>query len=233
MSQHDEYAAMMDWINYAWPVLQIIGIDIVLSGDNAVVIALACRALPENQRMKAVVAGALLAVALRVIFTLMTAQLLGLPWLKLVGGILLLYVAIKLMIPEEEELNISAHDTLWKAIQTILIADAVMSLDNVVAIAAAAKGNWNLILFGLALSIPLVVFGSQLVMKMMHRFPWLVWAGAALLGYVAAEIMIDDPLIASYFKAPVMHYGALVAGVAIVLAVGFFLRGKKLSAAKV
>ncbi len=220
---------MMDFINYAWPVLQIIGINIVLSGDNAVVIALACRSLPENQRNKAVIIGALAAVGLRIIFTFMTAQLLDLPWVKLIGGFLLFYIAIKLMIPEDEDPNITAHDTLWKAIQTIAIADIVMSLDNVIAIAAAAKGNWNLILLGLAISIPLVIFGSQIIMKMMHRFPWLVWAGAALLGYVAAEIMIEDPLIASYFKSAIMHYGALVVGVGIVMAAGFYLRRRKLS----
>jgi YjbE family integral membrane protein len=220
---------MMDFISYAWPVLEIIGINIVLSGDNAVVIALACRSLPEHQRNKAVIAGALAAVGLRIIFTFMAAQLLELPWVKLIGGVLLFYIAIKLMIPEDDDPNIAAHDTLWKAIQTIAIADVVMSLDNVVAIAAAAKGNWNLILLGLAISIPLVVFGSQIIMKMMHRFPWLVWAGAALLGYVAAEIMIEDPLIAAYFKSAVMHYGALIAGVGIVMAVGFYLRQKKLS----
>jgi YjbE family integral membrane protein len=221
---------MMDFISYAWPVLEIIGINIVLSGDNAVVIALACRSLPEHQRNKAVIAGALAAVGLRIIFTFMAAQLLELPWVKLIGGVLLFYIAIKLMIPEDDDPNIAAHDTLWKAIQTIAIADVVMSLDNVVAIAAAAKGNWNLILLGLAISIPLVVFGSQIIMKMMHRFPWLVWAGAALLGYVAAEIMIEDPLIASFFKSAIMHYGALIAGVGIVMAVGFYLRQKKLSA---
>ncbi|MFM9974464.1 MAG: TerC family protein [Beijerinckiaceae bacterium] len=220
---------MMDFINYAWPVLQIIGINIVLSGDNAVVIALACRSLPENQRNKAVIIGALAAVGLRIIFTFMTAQLLDLPWVKLIGGLLLFYIAIKLMIPEDEDPNIAAHDTLWKAIQTIAIADIVMSLDNVIAIAAAAKGNWNLILLGLAISIPLVIFGSQIIMKMMHRFPWLVWAGAALLGYVAAEIMIEDPLIASYFMSAIMHYGALVVGVGIVMAAGFYLMRKKLS----
>jgi YjbE family integral membrane protein len=221
---------LTEWINYAWPVLQIIGVNIVLSGDNAVVIALACRSLPDHQRTKAVLIGAFAAVALRIVFTFMAASLLELPWVKLISGLLLLYIAIKLMIPEDDDPNITAHDNLWKAIQTIAIADVVMSLDNVVAIAAAAKGNWNLILLGLAISIPLVVFGSQIIMKMMHRFPWLVWAGAALLGYVAAEIMIEDSLIAAYFKSSFMHYGALVAGVAIVLAVGFFLRGKKLAA---
>jgi YjbE family integral membrane protein len=218
---------LTEWINYAWPLLQIIGINIVLSGDNAVVIALACRSLPEHQRSKAVIAGALAAVGLRILFTFVAVELLHLPWLKLIGGILLFYIAVKLLIPEDDDPNIAAHDTLWKAIQTIAIADIVMSLDNVIAIAAVAKGSWNLILIGLAISIPLVVFGSQLIMKLMHRYTWVVWAGAALLGYVAAEIMIEDPLVSAYFKSAVMHYGALIAGVALVLGAGYYMRNKK------
>jgi YjbE family integral membrane protein len=220
-----------EWVNYAWPLLQIIGINIVLSGDNAVVIALACRSLPDEQRNKAVMAGAAAAVILRIIFTFVAVELLHLPWLKLVGGVLLFYIAIKLLLPEDDNPNIKAHDNLWKAIQTIAIADIVMSLDNVIAIAAVAKGNWNLILVGLAISIPLVVFGSQIIMKLMHKFTWLVWAGAALLGYVAAEIMIEDPLVSAYFKSGIMHYGALIAGVALVLGAGYYARNNHKAAA--
>jgi YjbE family integral membrane protein len=165
----------MDIASYFLPTLQIIWINILLSGDNAVVIALACRSLPDHQRNKAVLAGALAAVGLRVIFTVVATEMLGLPWVKLIGGLLLFYIAIKLMIPEDEDPEIAAHNSLWKAIQTIAIADVVMSLDNVIAIAAAAKGNWGLIIFGLIVSVPLVVFGSQIIMKMMSRFPWLVW----------------------------------------------------------
>ncbi len=219
----------MDIASFFLPALQIIWINILLSGDNAVVIALACRSLPDHQRNKAVLAGALAAVGLRVIFTVVATEMLGLPWVKLIGGLLLFYIAIKLMIPEDEDPEIAAHNSLWKAIQTIAIADVVMSLDNVIAIAAAAKGNWGLIIFGLIVSVPLVVFGSQIIMKMMSRFPWLVWAGAGLLGYVAADIMIEDPSIAHYFHGEVMKWLAKFAGVAIVLGVGFFLRNKTLA----
>jgi YjbE family integral membrane protein len=219
----------MDIASYFLPALQIIWINILLSGDNAVVIALACRSLPDHQRNKAVLAGALAAVGLRVIFTVVATEMLGLPWVKLIGGLLLFYIAIKLMIPEDEDPEIAAHNSLWKAIQTIAIADVVMSLDNVIAIAAAAKGNWGLIIFGLIVSVPLVVFGSQIIMKMMSRFPWLVWAGAGLLGYVAADIMIEDPSIAHYFHSEAMKWAAKIAGVAVVLGVGFFLRNKTLA----
>lgn len=222
----------MDLMSYFLPAMEIVWINILLSGDNAVVIALACRSLPEHQRNKAVMAGALAAVALRIVFTLVATEMLSLPWVKLIGGLLLFYIAIKLMIPEDEDTDIAAHSSLWKSIQTIAIADIVMSLDNVIAIAAAAKGNWNLIIFGLVVSLPLVVFGSQLIMKLMSRFPWLVWAGAGLLGYIAADIMIEDPSIAHLFHGTVAHWAAKIAGVVIVLGVGFALRHKKLEANK-
>jgi YjbE family integral membrane protein len=208
--------------------LEIIWVNILLSGDNAVVIALACRSLPDGQRQKAVLLGAGAAVVLRIIFTLMTTALLGLPYVKLIGGLLLLWIAIKLIVPEDEDPNIAAHSSLWKAVQTVAIADVVMSLDNVIAIAAVAKGNWNLIIFGLILSIPLVIFGSQLIMKIMHRYPVVVWLGAALLGYVAAEIMIEDTLVAGLFAGKYSHWIAEALGVFIVLFVGFILRRKKL-----
>lgn len=204
--------------------LEIVWVNILLSGDNAVVIALACRSLPEHQRNKAVMIGALAAVALRIVFTLVTTQLLTLPYVKLIGGVLLFWIAIKLLVPEDEDPDIAAHSSLWKAVQTVAIADVVMSLDNVIAIAAVAKGNWNLIIFGLIVSIPLVIFGSQLIMSMMTRYPILVWAGAALLGYVAAEIMIEDPSIEAYFTSVPMHWGALLAGVALVIAGGLWFR---------
>jgi YjbE family integral membrane protein len=208
--------------------LEIIWVNILLSGDNAVVIALACRSLPDGQRQKAVMLGAAAAVILRIIFTLMTTALLGLPWVKLIGGLLLLWIAIKLLVPEDEDPEIAAHNNLWKAVQTVAIADVVMSLDNVIAIAAVAKGNWNLIIFGLLVSIPLVVFGSQLIMKIMNRYPIVVWLGAALLGYVAAEIMIEDTVVAGMFAGKYAHWIAEALGVFIVLFLGFLFRRKKL-----
>ena len=208
--------------------LEIIWVNILLSGDNAVVIALACRSLHEGQRQKAVLLGAGAAVVLRIIFTLMTTALMGLPWVKLIGGLVLLWIAIKLLVPEDEDPEIAAHNSLWKAVQTVAIADVVMSLDNVIAIAAVAKGNWNLIIFGLLVSIPLVVFGSQLILKIMDRYPLVVWAGAALLGYVAAEIMIEDSVVAGLFAGKYAHWIAEALGVFIVLFLGFLFRRKKL-----
>jgi YjbE family integral membrane protein len=158
----------------------------------------------------------------------MTTALLGLPWVKLIGGLLLLWIAIKLLVPEDEDPEIAAHNNLWKAVQTVAIADVVMSLDNVIAIAAVAKGNWSLIIFGLLVSIPLVVFGSQLIMKIMHRYPIVVWLGAALLGYVAAEIMIEDTVVAGLFAGKYAHWIAEALGVFIVVFLGFLFRRKKL-----
>ena len=206
--------------------LQIIWVNILLSGDNAVVIALACRSLPDSQRNKAVMLGAAAAVVLRIIFTLMTTALLGLPWVKLVGGLILLWIAIKLMVPEDEDPDVAAHNNLWRAVQTVAIADVVMSLDNVIAIAAVAKGDWALIVFGLLVSIPLVVFGSQIIMMVMNRFPVIVWLGAALLGYVAAEIIIKDDMVAPWFGTSQAQWFAEALGVFIVVFVGFLLRRK-------
>jgi YjbE family integral membrane protein len=162
-----------------------------------VVIALATRSLPEAQRRIAVIGGSAAAVALRVAFCLVITTLLQIPYLKVVGGLLLLYIGVKLVMPESEshEGGIAAKSHVWGAIRTILIADAVMSLDNVVAIAAAAHGSALLIAFGLAISIPLIVFGSQIVLRFLNRFPILVVLGGGLLGWIAAEIMVSDPFV--------------------------------------
>ena len=161
------------------------------------VIALATRSLPEAQRRFAVIGGSAAAVALRVAFCLVITTLLQIPYLKVVGGLLLLYIGVKLVMPESEshEGGIAAKPHVWGAIRTILIADAVMSLDNVVAIAAAAHGSTLLIAFGLAISIPLIVFGSQIVLRFLNRFPILVVLGGGLLGWIAAEIMVSDPFV--------------------------------------
>ena len=161
------------------------------------VIALATRSLPEAQRRFAVIGGSAAAVALRVGFCLVITTLLQIPYLKVVGGLLLLYIGVKLVMPESEshEGGIAAKSHVWGAIRTILIADAVMSLDNVVAIAAAAHGSALLIAFGLAISIPLIVFGSQIVLRFLNRFPILVVLGGGLLGWIAAEIMVSDPFV--------------------------------------
>ena len=178
-------------------LLRIMGIDLLLSGDNAVVIALASRSLPEAQRRMAVIGGSAAAVVLRVFFCLVVVSLLQVPYLKVVGGLLLLYIGVKLVIPESEAdgNGITAKSNVWAAIRTILIADAVMSLDNVVAISAAAHGSVLLIAIGLVISIPLIVLGSQFVLRVLNRFPILVVLGGGLLGWVAGEIIVSDPAV--------------------------------------
>lgn len=177
-------------------LLEITGINILLSGDNAVVIALASRALPPHQRNAAVLGGSAGAIALRIFFCLIVIWLLSIPYLKLIGGLLLLYIGVKLLVPEEEAgEGIDAKSSLWAAMQTIILADAVMSLDNVVAIAAAAHGSTLLIVLGLLISVPLIIFGSQLVLKLLVRVPLLVTAGGGLLGWIAGEIIVSDPAV--------------------------------------
>lgn len=177
-----------------WMALfQIVAIDIVLSGDNAVVIALACRNLNPEQRRKGIVWGVAGAVILRVVLTAFAALVMGLPWLKLVGGLLLLWIGVKLLLPEDEGgHDIAAAGHLWGAVRTIIVADFVMSLDNVIGVAGAAHGSLFLLLFGLALSIPLVVWSSQLILHWMERWPVIVVLGGGLLGYVAGQMMLTD-----------------------------------------
>lgn len=179
-------------------LLEITGINILLSGDNAVVIALASRALPPHQRNAAVLGGSAGAIALRIFFCLIVVWLLSIPFLKLIGGLLLLYIGVKLLVPEEEGGEVAAKGSLWGAMQTIILADAVMSLDNVVAIAAAAHGSNLLIVLGLLISVPLIIFGSQLVLKLLERVPLLVTAGGGLLGWIAGEIIAGDPVMESW-----------------------------------
>jgi YjbE family integral membrane protein len=181
---------------YAVQVLRIVGIDIVLAGDNAVVIALACRSLPPRQRTLGIILGAAAAILLRVLFTLVVQQLLDIHLLKLVGGLILLWIAVKLLIAEEaSEDSVRSGSSLWEAVRIVAIADMVMSLDNVLAIAAAAHGDPNLIIFGLLVSIPLVVGGATLITGLLTRYPMLVWAGAALLGWVAGELIATEPVL--------------------------------------
>ena len=189
-------AATAFWL----PLLEIIWIDILLSGDNAVVIALACRSLPEGQRTLGIMLGSGVAVALRVVFTVLVVELLGLPFVKIVGGVLLLWIAVRLAGAEEPQKEVRPANTLWSAIRIIAVADAVMSLDNMIAVAAAAKGSKFLILLGLALSIPLLVFGSTLVLALLNRFPVLVWAGAGLLGWIAGDLIGTDPDLAAWLR---------------------------------
>ena len=186
-----------------WVALgKIMWINILLSGDNALVIAMACRGLPPRQRFWGMILGAGVAVFLRIIFTGIVVTLMALPFLKLVGGVALLFIAAKLLVPEpegESETDAAAH--LWAAVQIVAIADIVMSLDNVIAVAAAANGSIPLLVIGLAISVPLIVAGAALIMALLTRLPALVWAGAGLLGWVAGEVMATDPAVVPHLRA--------------------------------
>ena len=216
-------------------LLQIIGVNIVLSGDNAVVIALAARGLPAHQQKKAVLWGSGAAVVMRIVLTIVAVEMLRLPYLKLIGAALLLWIAVKLLIPEEEDDGDGeVSSSMASAIKTILIADLAMSLDNVIAVAAAAKGSTLLLIIGLAISIPIVVFASQLLLKLMDRFPMIITLGAALLGWVAGEMAITDNAVKDWIDANValLHYVAPAAGAAIVVVLGKWFAARAERAAR-
>jgi YjbE family integral membrane protein len=212
-------------------VLEIILINILLSGDNAVVIALACRNLPDKLRRQGILWGVLGAIILRVILTYFAMSLLNYPWLKLIGAVLLIWIGIKLIVGDEHaEHEVKSSNRLISAIWTILIADLVMSLDNVMAVTAAAKGDLSLIIFGLVISIPLVIFGSQIIMRLIERLPWLVPAGGGLLGYIAGDLATDDPVVAPWIElqAPIVDWLAPFIGIAVVVIPGLWLaRGRR------
>jgi YjbE family integral membrane protein len=201
-------------------VLEIIMINILLSGDNAVVIALACRNLTRRQRRRGIFWGVLGAIVLRIVLTFFAMSLLANPYLKLIGGALLLWIGVKLIAEEEGgEHDVKASDRLLAAVWTIIVADLVMSLDNVMGVAAAAKGSGPLIVFGLIVSIPIVVLGSQVIMRLTARFPILVLAGGGLLGYIAGEMMVEDPAVAPWIAANVSQIAGLAPGAGFVLVV--------------
>lgn len=209
--------------SFFWVTLaQIIMINIVLSGDNAVVIALASRSLPPKQQKQAILFGSFGAIILRIILTFFAVYLLGLPWLKIIGAVLLFWIGIKMLIPEDGEENLDGHEHLWAAVKTIIVADFVMSLDNVLGVAAAAKGNVALLVIGLAISIPLIIYGSTLILKLMTRFPIIITIGGGVLGWVAGEMMITDPVISGWVdsQAKWLHMVAPAFGALFVVAMG-------------
>jgi YjbE family integral membrane protein len=229
---------------------QIIMIDILLGGDNAVVIALACRKLPPAQRTKGIMWGTAGAIVLRVVLIFFALTLLAVPYLKIVGGLLLVWIGVKLLVPEaeDEHSNIQASDKLWAAVKTVIVADFVMSLDNVIAIAGAAQGaggdhQMPLVIFGLLVSIPIIVWGSQLVIKLMDRFPMVITVGAMLLGWIAGTMIIGDPALKDWVPTlpgdkpgtatvlPLWHYGCGIAGALLVLALGKLLAARANKAA--
>src|ERR1700690_958550 len=179
---------------------KIIWINVLLSGDNALVIAMACRALAPRQRLWGMVIGAGIAVVLLIVFTGIVARLMVLPYLKLFGGIALMVIAAKLLVPEEEGDDVTAGTSLWHAIRIVVIADIVMSLDNVIAVAAAANGQISLLILGLTVSIPMIIAGAALIMMVLDRFPILIWLGATLLGWIAGDVIATDPAV-----HPVLH----------------------------
>jgi YjbE family integral membrane protein len=218
---------------------QIIMIDILLGGDNAVVIALACRRLPDKQRTQGIIWGTAGAIVLRVILIFFALTLLAIPFLKLVGALLLLWIGVKLLLPEHEDehANIEASDKLWSAVKTVIVADFVMSLDNVIAIAGAAEGaggehKMPLVIFGLLVSIPIIVGGSRLVIRLMDRFPLIITLGAMLLGWIAGTMAVSDPAVLEYVPThpgeagampepiAVVNYSAGIVGALLVLLVG-------------
>jgi YjbE family integral membrane protein len=211
-------------------LLKIIWVNLLLSGDNAVVIAMAARSLPPKQQKLAIFWGSGAAITLRILLTVFAVAMLTLPYLKLVGGALLIWIGVQLLIPEADgEDGIQSHDNLMQAIRTILIADLVMSLDNVIGVAAAAEtappeAKLTLLILGLGISIPIVIFGSTLMLKVMERFPIVITLGAALLGWIAGEMMVTDPVVADWVKANadwlVTWHAAKIAGAALVIALG-------------
>jgi YjbE family integral membrane protein len=210
-------------------ILEIILINILLSGDNAVVIALACRTLPPRQRLWGMVVGAGVASVLLIVFTGIVATLMTLPWLKLVGSAALAWVAVKLVAPGDGggAGHVEAAAGLWRAVRIVVIADIVMSLDNVIAVAAAAKGNYLLLGLGLVVSIPIVIAGSALIMTLLERFPLLVWGGAGLLGWIAGETFASDPILLSAFGQSAidrLEIPASILGAVAVVATGLLLR---------
>jgi YjbE family integral membrane protein len=222
-------------------VLQIVFVNILLSGDNALVIAMACRSLPQRERIWGMVIGAGVAVLLRLVFTGLVGRLMLLPYLKLIGGVALIYVAAKLLVPERTDRSkVEAVAQLWRAVWIVVVADIVMSLDNVIAVAAIAQGSILLLAIGLVVSIPIILAGAALIMALIDRLPVLVWAGAGLLGWISGEVIATDPAVSRYIIAKFgeqlmqqMEFAASISGVLLVIAVGGLWRQLHLSHAHV
>lgn len=221
-------AAPEFWIG----LFKIIWVNLLLSGDNAVVIALAARSLPPRQQRQAIFWGSGAAIVLRIVLTVFAVALLTLPWLKIVGGLLLIWIGVQLLVPDEGDEDVASSDNLLVAIRTILVADLVMSLDNVIGVAAAAdtappEAKLILLILGLAISIPIIIFGSTIVLHMMERWPVIITFGGGLLGWIAGEMMVTDPVIAAWVNqhAAWLHsyYVSAAFGAALVVVIGSIL----------
>ena len=199
---------MLDFLTgeFISSLLAIIMIDLVLAGDNAILIGLAARKLPKDQQKKVIIWGAVGAIVIRIIATLLVVVILEVPGLHLIGGLLLVWIAYKLLIDEEEH-DVKPADSMWAAIKTIIIADALMGLDNVLAVAGASHGNFTLVVIGLLVSIPVVMYGSTLILKLIERYPFIIVIGAGILGWTAAKMIVAEPFMHNYFANPFVKYG--------------------------
>lgn len=214
-------------------LLSIIFIDLILAGDNAIVIGMAARRLPKEQQKKAILGGTLGAIIIRVIATVLVVYLLKVPGLLVVGGFLLLWIAYKLLIQEDEHGDIKAGNTIWASIRTIIIADAAMGLDNVIAVAGAAHGNLLLVVIGLLISIPIVVWGSTLFIKLMDTIPWIVYVGSGVLAYTAAKMITHEPYVKGWFDHnEAVRWLFLVVAVIVVIGAGLWGNAMKKKAAQ-
>ncbi|MBS4208568.1 TerC family protein [Bacillus sp. FJAT-50079] len=204
-------------------LLKIIAIDIVLSGDNAIVIAMATKNLPKEQQNKAIIWGTVGAVGLRILFAIIIVWLLKIPFVNIIGGLLLLWIAYKVLVGGEEEANVSAHNGFMKAIGTIILADVVMSLDNVVAVAGAANGHIGMIALGVAISIPIMIYGSKFIVKAMNKYNWIAYVGSGILAWTAGEMILRDKQLVDFFNltSQLITYGIIIVITALVLFGGY------------
>lgn len=207
-------------------LLAIVMIDLVLAGDNAIVIGLAARNLPKNKQKKVILWGTVGAIAIRTLATLIVVWLLEIPGLLVIGGVLLLWVAYKLLV-EEKGHDVEAGSNFWAAIRTIIIADALMGLDNVLAVAGAAHGSFLLVVLGLLISIPIVVWGSTIILKFVERYPIIITIGAAVLAWTASKMIVKEPFLADFFVNPFVKYGFEVLMIALVVGIGTYMKSKK------
>lgn len=215
-------------VDFFSTLLSIIFIDLILAGDNAIVIGMAASRLPKDQQKPAILWGTAGAVVLRIVATVLVVYLLKVPWLLVIGGFLLLWIAYKLLVQEEEHSDVKAGNTIWASVRTIIIADAAMGLDNVIAVAGAAHGNLLLVVIGLFISIPIVVWGSTLFIKLMNKVPWIIYVGSGVLAYTASKMITHEPKIKHWFEGnEALTYSFMAAAIIIVIAAGLWTNAMK------
>ncbi|XEC95647.1 TerC family protein [Paenibacillus tarimensis] len=215
-------------LEFVSALLTIIFIDLILAGDNAIVIGMAARSLPKEQQKPAVLLGTAGAVVVRIVATVLVVWLLKVPWLLLAGGLLLLWIAYKLLVEDNGHDGITAGKTLWASVRTIVIADAAMGLDNVIAVAGAAHGSLLLVILGLLISIPIIVWGSTMFIRLINRFPWIIYAGSGILAYTAAKMIKEEPQIKAFFHdSPLLSWSFVIVAVISVLSAGLWTNASR------